>query len=114
MRKYIKITASYDTTFCELSRENNIESALEYLDVLIVAQNSDYKNFAQELNTKGTSTDPESYTDLKRVNATGYSQSEWQNYEIWYNESDVKNDEHILAMETLVDELKKTINHFNE
>ena len=54
------------------------------------------------------------YTDKLIVEAKGYSQGDWQEFTLYYNEADLKDKQKKAYFESLVTQLERSFTHFND
>ena len=108
MNTIIRISEDY---MCSISHDQFIDE-IDYLvneeiEVFCEVKNDRLINVIEE--QKRYLSGKESFKNKCVVTATGYSQSDWQEYVIYHNE-----DEYSLSLQRLKDELKKTFTHMND
>ena len=111
MKTKTKITIENDyngTLSYELSNEN-IEYLLTKLDLYCEVSNNRLINIVEDLQKTTSYNCKSDYTDKLIVNATGYNQSDWQKYILYYNKKETNKD----YLKQLVDLLEKSFTHQN-
>jgi len=107
METIIRITNDYQSTGAHDDFIEQVGQLVnQYVDVKCEIANSNFVNVVekQQLNAVG-----DTFKNTVTFPATGYSQSEWQQYTLRYNCED--NDKYLLQ---LIAELEKTFTHMND
>lgn len=112
MKTVLRITPDHDTDIVYSQRVDDINYLVNELDVYCEIRNNHYINIVEE--EKRYSSDEENYTDSIRINATGYSQSEWQEYKLYFNSEDIKSQQEKIYFDQLVQYLERTFTHLNQ
>jgi len=99
----IKIENDYFTSTSQEIWEEDIANLVTELDIVCTIRNDDFINVVEE-NNKTSTKDKEDYKKSITVYAKGYSQGDWQDYTIYY-------DDYSDELESLFNELKKTFTH---
>lgn len=92
--------------------KEDINYLVNELDVYCEASNNRFTNIIEE--QKRYQSSPDDYTDCITINARGYSQGDWQDYKVYYNESDLNTPQMRAYFDSLLKQLKRSFTHFND
>ena len=111
MNTKIKVTINndYDSDLAYNIRNEDIRYLLTELDIYCEVSNNSFINIVQELQTTITYNCKSDYKDKLIVNATGYSQGDWQEYILYYNKKETNKG----YLKQLVNLLEKSFTHQN-
>ena len=112
MKTILRITKD---DFSELSYDLFIEDInylVNELNLFCEIRNNKFNNIVED-NKRYLSSQSE-YKDKLIVEARGYSQSDWQEYTLYYNESELKTSQQKNYFESLVTQLERSFTHFND
>ena len=101
MKTIIKVNPDYNSSLAWELYKEFLQTISEDQDIHVTNKNSNY------LNVLPTDGDEDDYINTITIECTGYVQSEWDTYTIWYNKltDDIK---------LLAEELKKVFIHKSE
>jgi len=107
MKTIIRITNDYNGTLSYDNFKEDINYLVHEMDIFCEVKNNNLNNIVEdEKNYAGNKDD---YSKQTIVNATGYSQNEWETYVLYHNlEEDDRN------LISLVKQLKRSFTHFND
>ena len=107
MKTIIRITNDYNGTLSYDNFKEYINYLVHEMDIFCEVKNNKFNNIVEdEKNYAGNKDD---YSKQTIVNATGYSQNEWETYVLYHNlEEDDRN------LISLVKQLKRSFTHFND
>ena len=107
MKTIIRITNDYNGTLSYDNFKEYINYLVHEMDIFCEVKNNNLNNIVEdEKNYAGNKDD---YSKQTIVNATGYSQNEWETYVLYHNlEEDDRN------LISLVKQLKRSFTHFND
>ena len=107
MKTIIRITNDYNGTLSYDNFKEDINYLVNEMDIFCEVKNNNLNNIVEdEKNYAGNKDD---YSKQTIVNATGYSQNEWETYVLYHNlEEDDRN------LISLVKQLKRSFTHFND
>ena len=111
MRTIIEISKDYNSDFCYQRKIEDINYLVNELDIFCESRNSDYTNIIEE---EKTYKHQHYYKNKIIINAKGYSQSDWQDYTLYYNDSELNTSQKKLYFSRLVKHLKETFTHQND
>jgi len=103
----VVIKEDYNSDLCYDIMNENICYLLTELDLYCEIKNNSFVNIIEELQTSKNYNN--NYKDKKIVNAIGYSQSDWQEYTLYYNKDNVNKS----YLKQLIKLLEKSFTHLN-
>ena len=113
MKKHTLITIENDyhsTTANDFWKED-INYLVNELNLCCEIKNSNYINIVEQ--EQRYSSNKEDYKNSIHVEAKGYSQGDWQNYVVYYNEKELKTPQQRTYFSSLLKQLEKTFTHKN-
>ena len=111
MKTLVKISNDYFNTLSNDLYIEDINYLVNELNVFCEQENDKFINIVEQ--EKKYCSD-ENYNNVVKISAKGYSQNEWQEFTLHYNESELKTKEDKANFNSLVDELKKFFTHKND
>ena len=112
MNTIIEISKDYDSDFCYQTKVEDINYLVNELDVFCELRNSNYINIIEQ--EKRYNSEKEDYKNKIIINAKGYSQSEWQDYILYYNENELSTPQKRMYFSNLVKHLEREFTHQND
>jgi hypothetical protein len=110
MKTLLKISNDYFSECAENEYTEDINVLVNELNVKCYIKNNDYLNIVEE---QQNYTPDEEYNNHINIVARCYSQSEWQEFTLYYNDNAIKNKIHKSYLESLIEQLKKYFTHKN-
>ena len=112
MEKYIEVTIKKDPfgDLAQMNKKENINMILNEINVLCFIKNKDYLNIIED--QKGYETYKKDYSNSVNISAKGYTQSEWQEYTLFYD-IDKDNKIEVIYLNDLIKHLERTFTHDN-
>ena len=107
MKTVIKITNDYNNTLSHDYFKEEINYLVNEIDVFCEIRNNSFINNVEEV--KRYSSSKEDYKNKTIFSATGYSQSEWQDFTLYHNLKDDNKD-----LISLINELSRSFTHNND
>lgn len=92
--------------------KEDINYLVNELDLFCTIGNNRMINVIEQ--EKRYSSSKEDYNNSIHVTAKGYSQGDWQNYTLYYNEKDLSTPELRMYFSDLIKQLEKTFTHQND
>ena len=102
---FLKIEADYFSGNAHEYYMEGIDELVNEINIFCVVKNNRYNNVVEDL--KRYSSEIEDFTKNVVVSAKGYSQGDWQDYTIYYND-------YCSSLDNLTKILKKTFTHQND
>mgnify|MGYP000178999180 CR=1 FL=1 len=90
----------------------DINHLVNELNVYCEIKNKDYTNIVEQ--QKRYISNIEDYKNSIVIEATGYSQGDWQTYILHYNQNELKTPMQKTYFESLLNQLKRSFTHFND
>jgi hypothetical protein len=114
MKTYIKIEIEkdYNNNLSYDLRNEGLSYLLSELSIYCEIANSNFINIVEDFNH--TTTYKEDYKNTIQIEATGYSQNEWQTYSLFYNKEDIKTKEKKEYFKQLLTLLERSFTHQND
>ena len=112
MKTIIEISKDYDNDFCYQTKVEDINYLVNELDVFCELRISDYINIIEQ--EKRYNSEKQDYKNKIIINAKGYSQSEWQDYILYYNENELNTPQKRMEFSYLVKHLERTFTYQND
>ena len=112
MKTIIKITKDIYTDNSYQMWKEDINYLVNELDVLCEVKNNNFNNVVED--EKNYQSDTKDYKNIIIVYAKGYSQSDWQEYVLHYNEASLDTPQQRTYFSSLVEQLEKSFTHFND
>ena len=112
MKTLVKITPDHNSTASYDAFKADINCLANELNIFCEIKNNDFINIIEE--QKRYVTEKDEYTDSIVIDATGYSQSDWQTYTIHYNKKEIEGEIKKAYFYALIKELKRSFTHFND
>lgn len=112
MKTIIEISNDYNSDFCYQTKVEDINYLVNELDVFCELRNTNYINIIEQ--EKRYNSEKEDYKNKIIINAKGYSQSEWQDYILYYNENELSTPQKRMEFSNLVKHLEREFTHQND
>ena len=112
MKTIIEISNDYNSDFCYQTKVEDINYLVNELDVFCELRNTNYINIIEQ--EKRYNSEKQDYKNKIIINAKGYSQSEWQDYILYYNEKELKTPKDRMYFSNLVKHLEREFTHQND
>tara|TARA_R110000850_G_scaffold276690_1_gene419693 strand:- start:139 stop:654 length:516 start_codon:yes stop_codon:yes gene_type:complete len=112
MKTIIEISNDYNSDFCYQTKVEDINYLVNELDVFCELRNTNYINIIEQ--EKRYNSEKEDYKNKIIVNAKGYSQYDWQDYVLYYNEKELKTPKDRMYFSNLVKHLEREFTHQND
>tara|TARA_R110002153_G_C12989937_1_gene463779 strand:- start:35 stop:550 length:516 start_codon:yes stop_codon:yes gene_type:complete len=112
MKTIIEISNDYNSDFCYQTKVEDVNYLVSELDVFCELRNSNYINIIEQ--EKIYNSEKQDYKNKIIINAKGYSQSEWQDYILYYNENELSTPQKRMEFSCLVKHLERTFTHQND
>jgi len=107
----IVIENDYNGDTAEQERTEDINLIVNEINVFCEISNRDFINIVEQ--EKRYAGEKEDYKNSIQVNAKGYSQSDWQDYTLYYNEKELKTPQQRMYFSDLVKHLERSFTHNN-
>jgi len=108
MKTVIRISTNYMGDLSTEERNNSIDSIVNGgIKVHCEIENNRMVNIVEDI--KNYQTDKEDFKNKIVIHATGYTQSEWQRYTVYHNETEENKE-----LDILIEELERSFTHQNE
>jgi hypothetical protein len=108
----VKISNDYGFSFAHESKVEDINYLANEINVFCEIKNHNYTNIVER--EKRYHSEKEDYKNKVIINAKGYSQSDWQDYVLYYNEEEITTPQDKACFNALVIHLKRTFTHQND
>ena len=112
MKTIIEISNDYNSDFCYQTKVEDINYLVNELDVFCELRNTNYINIIEQ--EKRYNSEKEDYKNKIIINAKGYSQSDWQDYILYYNENELSTPQKRMYFSNLVKHLEREFTHQND
>ena len=110
MKTLIKIEKDNYSNLAYEQKIEDINLIVNEIDVFCIIKNNDFENIVN--NQRRYSTHKEGYNECISISAVGYSQSEWQDYVLYYN-IDKEDKKQVAYLASLVQHLERSFTHNN-
>ena len=107
METILKITQEYNSNLSYQYFTDEINYLVNNIDIFCEVKNDNFINIVEQ--EKNYNSSKEQYKNKTILEASGYSQSEWQTYVLYHNLEETNKD-----LICLCNELKKSFTHFND
>tara|TARA_B110000211_G_C13857490_1_gene454980 strand:+ start:214 stop:729 length:516 start_codon:yes stop_codon:yes gene_type:complete len=112
MKTIIEISTDHNSDFCYQRKIEDINYLVNELNVFCESRNSGYTNIIEEEKTYNS--EKQDYKNKIIISAKGYSQSDWQDYTLYYNENELSTPQKRMYFSRLVKHLEETFTHQND
>tara|TARA_R110000803_G_scaffold79086_2_gene144568 strand:+ start:11 stop:526 length:516 start_codon:yes stop_codon:yes gene_type:complete len=112
MKTIIEISNDYNSDFCYQRKVEDINYLVNELNIFCELRNTNYINIIEQ--EKIYNSEKEDYKNKIIINAKGYSQSDWQDYILYYNENELSTPQKRMEFSYLVKHLEKTFTYQND
>jgi len=112
MKTVLRITKDYYSSLSYEDFREEINYLVNELNIFCEIKNNNYINIIEE--QKNYSSSIEEYKNKISISAIGYCQSEWQEYTLYYNETELNTPQMKMYFSSLLDQLQKSFTHFND
>tara|TARA_R110000772_G_scaffold258599_1_gene375843 strand:- start:443 stop:958 length:516 start_codon:yes stop_codon:yes gene_type:complete len=112
MKTIIKISTDYNSDLCYQSKVEDISYIVNEINVFCKLKNTNYINIIEK--QKRYSSSENDYSNKVIINAKGYSQSDWQDYTLYYNEKEIDTPQKRIYFSDLVKYLERSFTHQND
>ena len=109
MKTLVRITEDFDTSIAWEMKTEDINYLVNELDVYCDISNDNYLNLVEQ--EKRYYSEKEDYSNSVTIEAKGYSQGDWQEYTLYYNEGDFDTLQQRAYFDSLIEHLKRTFTH---
>tara|TARA_R110000772_G_scaffold268686_3_gene397520 strand:+ start:5521 stop:6036 length:516 start_codon:yes stop_codon:yes gene_type:complete len=105
MKNIVKITRDYDSNLSDHLYNEDLNCLVNELNVFCEVGNNDFFNIVEK--EKNYQSERSEYKNKISIKAIGYSQSEWQKFTLYYNESELKTPKQRMYFSSLVQSLER-------
>jgi len=112
LKTIVKISNDYGFSFAYESKVEDINYLVNEINVFCEIKNHNYTNIVEQ--EKRYHREKYEYKNKIIVNAKGYSQSDWQDYVLYFNEEEITTPQDKTCFNNLVTHLERTFTHQND
>lgn len=112
METIIRITNDYNSDLSYEYFKEYIKNLVNELNIYCEVENKNFVNIVEQ--EKRYTSNIEDYKNSTVIKATGYHQSDWQIYTLYYNQNEIKTPGNKAAFNELINQLERSFTHFND
>ena len=112
LKTIVRISNDFFGNTSDTFKVEDINYLVNEINVFCETKNRNFRNIIEE--EKRYHSEKEDYKNKIIVNAKGYSQGDWQDYILYYNEKELKTPKDRMYFSDIVKHLERTFTHQND